>query len=50
MVSGSITALSQRAAASEKDLFCRRIFPLHAEVLTSNQLLDRLGVTEPVDH
>ncbi|HUR23821.1 MAG TPA: cysteine hydrolase [Acidimicrobiales bacterium] len=35
---------------SEHDLFCRRIFPLYAEVLSSLQLLDRLGVTEQVDH
>lgn len=35
---------------SEHDLFCRRIFPLYAEVLTSMQLLDRLGITDPVAH
>lgn len=29
---------------SEHDLFCRRIFPLYAEVVTSTQLLDRLGL------
>lgn len=29
---------------SEHDLFCRRIFPLYAEVVTANQLLERLGV------
>lgn len=34
---------------SEHDLFCHRSFPLYAEVLTSNQLLDRLGLPLPVD-
>lgn len=29
---------------SEHDLFCRRIFPLYAEVVTLAQLLDRLGL------
>jgi len=34
---------------SEHDLFCRRIFPLYAEVVTSNQLLDRLGIAVAAD-
>lgn len=30
---------------SEHELFCHRIFPLYAEVLTSTQLLGRLGLS-----